>query len=318
MNKILIGDVYDVLPKLPRGSVDCCITSPPYFKLRDYDHPHQIGTEDTPEQFVHRLMHAFRMVRDVLRDDGTLWIVIGDTWNTYPGNRGRSNGINKNSDRARPAAAPGSGLTVKGLKNKDMIGIPWMLAFALRADGWYLRSDIIWAKPNPMPGSYRDRPTYSHEHILLLSKSAQYHCDMKAIAEPSKTNDPRRPYGARGAWKVDGRSANQRHGGEPRTAGDPTKRNKRDVWSVPVKPYQGEGEHPATYSEELITPCILAGSRSGGIVLDPFVGSGTTSAAAKRLGRQSIGIELNASYAAAARKRISTTPVGNLGSDGPR
>jgi DNA modification methylase len=317
MNVIEFGDCRDTMRRWASEGVKAqmCVTSPPYFGLRSYlpddspDKPLEIGLEETPDQYIQRMVEVFRCVRDVLADDGTLWLNIGDSYNAYNGNRGRSTLFQKATDEALPKLPKGAGLTVPDLKNKDLIGIPWMLAFALRADGWYLRQDIIWHKSNPMPESVTDRCTKAHEYIFLLSKSSQYHYDHAAIAEPAVT-------------PIDGRGSTEERKmlGHPSRYGDtesmaargndftmpsisarPFGRNRRSVWSVNVKPYHGA--HFATFPEELIEPCIMAGSRVGDIVLDPFMGSGTTAQVAQDLGRQYIGCELNPAYKALQDKR---------------
>jgi DNA modification methylase len=272
---ILTGCCLSVLMTLPEKSVNACVTSPPYYGLRDYGVAGQLGLEPTPEAYVANMVKVFREVRRVLRDDGTLWLNIGDSY---------ANGG-------------------AGCKPKDLMGTPWMLAFALRADGWYLRSDIIWHKPNCMPESASDRPTKSHEYIFLLSKNAIYYYDNEAIKEDAAyPNDKRRPLGSKGAWQMDGRTQGENGGGKPYDH-DTSKRNKRTVWTVTAK--SCKEAHFATYPPELIKPCILASCPLGGIVLDPFFGAGTTGLVAKRLGRSCIGIELNQEYAAIAHKRLS-------------
>ena len=265
---LVLGDCRNVLPTLPAGSVHCCVTSPPYFGLRDYGHENQIGLERTPEAFVQELVEVFRGVRRVLRDDGTLWLNLGDSYNAYNANRGASTSISDwTAGRGHPTHR--RGLTTPTLKNKDLIGIPWRVAFALQADGWYLRQDIIWHKPNPMPESVRDRCTKAHEYLFLLSKGARYHFDSEAIKEPA----------TKGAT-----------------------RNRRSVWSVTTKPFKGA--HFATFPPDLIEPCILAGCPAGGTVLDPFMGSGTTAAVSLQHGRQFVGVELSPEYLELARRRV--------------
>lgn len=292
--QILQGDCLDVLKTLPDESVDCCITSPPYYGLRDYGVDGQIGLEETPEEYVNRLVTVFHEVKRVLKEDGTLWLNIGDS---YAGNCSRTS-----TGRA------GMGLEREGIysrkdaKSKDLIGIPWMLAFALRADGWYLRQDIIWAKPNPMPESVKDRCTKSHEYLFLLSKSQKYYFDYEAIQEDSLCKDD--PRNGEGRIAYDGKrtEGTDKHAQQSFvTVND--KRNKRDVWMIPVQPTKEA--HFATYPEALVEPCLLAGSRPGGVVLDPFFGSGTTGRVAMRHGRDYIGIELNPEYIEIAKKRTS-------------
>lgn len=268
-----VGDCLTVMRGMAEGSVDCCVTSPPYFRLRDYGTEEQIGREDTPEAYIDRLVGVFREVRRLLKDDGTLWLNIGDTYAT--------------------TAMPG------GIKAKDMIGIPWMLAFALRADGWYLRQDCIWFKPNPMPEPSRDRCTRAHEYLFLLAKSPTYRFDAEAIREPSA--NPERAGKVERSFSTSDPASSLRND-VGRTVVRTEWRNKRSVWSVPTKPFTGA--HFAVFPEDLIEPCILAGCPKGGTVLDPFAGSGTTGVVARRLGRRATLIEVNPDYAALARQRI--------------
>jgi DNA modification methylase len=280
------------------------VTSPPYFGLRDYGHEGQIGLEPTPEAYIAAMVEVFRCVRDVLADDGTLWVNIGDS---YARQGGKVSEQSRHWDGREhdPGAMHATRHVdnMPGYKPKDLIGIPWMLAFALRADGWYLRQDIIWHKPNPMPESVRDRCTKAHEYIFLLSKSERYYFDSHAIAEPAQY------------FGKDNRSGkgNIRYEGK-RTEGDAKAngqqsfvtinetRNKRSVWTVTTKPYKGA--HFATFPPDLIEPCILAGSRQGDVVLDPFMGSGTTAQVAVQHGRQYLGCELNPSYESLQRSRL--------------
>jgi DNA modification methylase len=287
---ILTGDALEQLKTIHDGSVNTCVTSPPYYGLRDYGVDGQIGLEETPEQYISKLVAVFREVRRVLWDDGTLWVNIGDS---YAGSGGAGNqfgqlekdGFNAYKQKELPTQC----------KPKDLIGIPWMLAFALRADGWYLRQDIIWAKPNPMPESVKDRCTKSHEYIFLLSKSKQYYYDADAIKELSAT-DPHIP----GNIKVDDSRNDADQMGK--IWGEDGMRNKRDVWTVTTKPYTEA--HFATFPQALIEPCILAGCPFDGTVIDPFTGSGTTGVTALQNGRNFIGIELNPKYVKMAEKRI--------------
>ena len=279
-----------------------CVTSPPYYGLRDYGgEDNQIGQEQSPEEFVEELVDVFRKVRDVLTDDGTLWLNIGDSYYNYRKDGCIPKQTFSESRQDLPKTTPRRSNKLVGYKDKDLIGIPWMLAFALRADGWYLRQDIIWHKPNPMPESVKDRCTKSHEYIFLLSKSKYYHYDNEAIKEPVKQD-----WGTRD--RTNGKYHNPGTGLQPHTGltKSYTKRNKRSVWSVNKKPYKGA--HFATYPPELIRPCILAGSERGDIILDPFLGSGTTAMVAKDLGRSYIGCELNEDYASFQSARISTIP----------
>lgn len=293
--KIIVGDNRETLKQLEAGSVQTCITSPPYWGLRDYGQDDQIGLEDSPEAFVEQLCLVFDEVWRVLADDGTLWLNLGDS---YAGNNSRA------SDNGRAGFGnEREGVFTKtgeGLKTKDLVGIPWRVAFALQARGWYLRSEIIWHKPNPMPESVTDRPTKSHEHIFLLTKSAKYFYDHEAIKEDALTEPQARDKNAEG-YQADYAGGDRFSKGE-RVFGADGKKNKRDVWSVPVRGYAGA--HFAVYPPELIEPCVLAGSRAGDTVLDPFSGSGTTGMVALRNGRNYIGCELNPEYAELSKQRI--------------
>lgn len=351
VNTVYCGDALQVLKTFPEQSIDCCVTSPPYYGLRDYgtgkwvggnpNCPHrrtskcsdktitghaqeslkgnvgdaiykrvcplcgavredkQIGLEETPEEYIKRLVGVFREVKRVLKDDGTLWLNIGDSyWGS--GSRGYDF-TDKLTDASKIQGGSQGTINLsnipklvgkyEGIKNKDLIGIPWMLAFALRNDGWYLRQDIIWHKPNPMPESVKDRCTKSHEYIFLLSKKPRYYFDHKAIQEKAST-------------QTNGQQNHSMH--ERRAEGLPDKtyvvKNKRDVWSVTTKPVKEA--HFATFPEELIEPCVLAGSRKEGIVLDPFFGSGTTGIVATKFNRKYVGIELNPEYIEISNKRV--------------
>lgn len=311
---ILIGDAFEQLKALPDGIVNTCVTSPPYFGLRDYGVDGQIGLEATPEQFIQRLVAVFQEVRRVLRDDGTLWVNIGDSYSgsrkggaTHPDNAGNyMQGTNRGLIGKTAVTSVGWG---EECKPKDLIGIPWMLAFALRADGWYLRQDIIWAKPNPMPESVRDRCTKSHEYIFLLSKSKQYYYDNDAIAEPIAESTIAFAGGKNGWGKSNPNHATPTgvHGPSARGEGrcgesENGLRNKRSVWTIATKPFKGS--HFAVFPPDLIEPCILAGSPVDGIVLDPFTGSGTTGVVALKNRRNFVGTELNPKYVEMAKKRI--------------
>ena len=263
---ILFGDCRETLSQIDE-KVRMCVTSPPYYGLRNYgDESNQIGQEDTPEEYIQNLVNIFRSVRNCLSDDGTLWVNIGDSYYNYRPGKGQA--LVKQTMSATKQDLPDKcarrGNKLEGLKEKDLIGIPWMLAFALRADGWYLRQDIIWNKSNPMPESVRDRCTKSHEYMFLLSKSQNYYFDVDVIKEPT--------------------------------------RRKRSVWNVSTKPYKGS--HFAVFPPELITPCILASSEENDIILDPFIGSGTTAMVAKELGRYYIGCELHEDYGNLIKNRI--------------
>lgn len=349
--RIIIGDTREQMKLLPSNSVHCVVTSPPYWGLRDYGVDGQIGLEGTPQQFIAEIVDLFREVRRVLRDDGTLWFNMGDS---YAGSGRGGNPTEASStlegsqesqkasmvkrtrgsqvpagfhEDARLAGAIGRAWVPPpfGLKQKDLVGMPWRCAFALQADGWYLRQDIIWSKPNPMPESIGDRCTKAHEYVFLLSKSARYFYDADAIAEDASPNTHSRVAkipagwetgaGTHGSYHRDGRAA----GVSPKSAGEETnirakvsfhasttgrveKRNKRSVWTVPTSPFAEA--HFATFPPALIEPCILAGCPEGGVVLDPFGGAGTTGLVADRLQRDAILIELNPEYAAMARRRI--------------
>ena len=263
---ILFGDCRETLSQIDE-KVRMCVTSPPYYGLRNYgDESNQIGQEDTPEEYIQNLVDIFRSVRNCLSDDGTLWVNIGDSYYNYRPGKGQAlvqQSVSK-SKQDLPDKCARRGNKLEGLKEKDLIGIPWMLAFALRADGWYLRQDIIWHKSNPMPESVRDRCTKSHEYMFLLSKSQNYYFDVDVIKEPT--------------------------------------RRKRSVWNVSTKPYKGS--HFAVFPPELITPCILASSEENDIILDPFIGSGTTAMVAKELGRYYIGCELHEDYGNLIQERM--------------
>lgn len=298
---IFCGDAVEQLRMLCAESVHCCVTSPPYFNLRDYDTPGQLGREAAPEEYVEKLVEVFREVQRVLRPDGTLWLNIGDSY-TSGGRKTRD------YDKKLPARSAGQRpQTPPGMKPKDLMGIPWMVAFALRADGWYLRQDIIWHKPNAMPEGVKDRCTKSHEYIFLLSKSPRYYFDADAIREPfatPKRAGERRSYRPGCASSFDMRYGHMEQRGN--FAGlplNPAGRNKRDVWSVSTG--GSKSIHFAVFPETLIEPCVLAGSPEGGVVLDPFMGSGTTGVVAKRLKRNFIGIDINPDYCAMASERIA-------------
>jgi len=276
--QIKIGNCLEVLITLPNASVNCCITSPPYFGLRDYGHPKQIGLEQSLDEYVENLVEVFRQVRRVLRKDGTIWVVLGDTYNAFNGNRGRSKSYHAHTDEAFPLLPKGHGLTEKSLGNKQLLGVPWRVAFALQADGWILRQDIIWKKTNPMPSSVSDRCTTAHEYIFLFSKYKRYHFDIEAMKESATSAD-----------------------------GTNGKRTRRSVWTVPTRPFKDA--HFATFPPDLIRPCILAGCPKGGVVLDPFGGSGTTGQVALEEGRKAIIIEINPAYKKLIKARIKEIPT---------
>lgn len=295
---VMVGDCLAALSTIPDRSVNCCVTSPPYYGLRDYGVDGQIGLEESPDAYVARLVEVFREVRRVLTDDGTLWLNIGDSYSRdprkgqhKPGHSGMQAYI---YDHGNGRAS--STLIGDGLKEKDLIGIPWMLAFALRADGWYLRQDIIWNKPNPMPESVTDRCTKAHEYLFLLSKSERYFYDHIAIKEPAVKGH------ARSTFNTGKTAEHQLNRSSDKERVEDGMRNRRSVWTVTPKPYKGA--HFAVYPPELIEPCILAGCPEGGTVLDPFGGSGTTGGVALKHGRNAVLCELNGDYAALMPARI--------------
>jgi DNA modification methylase len=308
--QIIEGDCRDVLATLPDQSVHCCVTSPPYFGLRDYGVDGQIGLEPTPNEFVAELVAVFREMRRVLRDDGTLWLNLGDSYvTTPPGNKSKPKDVDglygrrqdmqigHGEDRDAIWACGKS----SGLPHKNLLGMPWRVAFALQADGWYLRQDIIWHKPNPMPESVTDRCTKAHEYVFLLSKSARYFYDQAAIAEPVAPSTIERlaqdVENQQGSDRVPGKT-----NGTMRAVGSDT-RNARSVWTIATQPFKEA--HFATFPPDLAERCIKAGSPVGGTVLDPFGGAGTTGLVADRLQRNAVLIELNPAYADIARRRIA-------------
>jgi DNA modification methylase len=325
--QILVGDVRQTLSTLPEKSVQCCVTSPPYFGLRDYGVDGQIGLEPTPDEFVAQLVAVFREVRRVLRDDGTLWLNLGDSYASSPASGGAQSsamtgGEHKRTPVARAYRRP------EGLKPKDLIGIPWRVAFALQADGWWLRQDIIWHKPNPMPESVTDRCTKAHEYVFLLSKAGRYYFDSEAMQEravgqsahdltgqgyaapgqtPNRGNRSKRDSfkreGSKRAEVIPGQTVGTHRPDRVESEHNLFTRNKRSVWTVATRPYKGA--HFATFPPALIEPCILAGAPFGGVVLDPFLGSGTTAAVAVSEGRHAIGCELNPEYVTLAQQRIA-------------
>ena len=301
MNKILFGDCRETLKTID-VKARMCVTSPPYYGLRNYgNEDRQIGMEQTPEEYIEQLVDVFRSVRDVLTDDGTLWLNIGDTYYNYRSDGNYPKQTVSRTKQDLPDFSPVRGNKLHNLKSKDLIGIPWMLAFALRADGWWLRQDIIWNKPNPMPESVKDRCTKSHEYIFLLSKSKQYFYDNEAIKEPVKQD-----WGTRD--RTNGKYHNPGSGLAPHSGLSKSydRKNKRSVWTVTNKPYKGA--HFACFPPDLIEPCILAGSEENDIVLDPFMGSGTTAMVAKKHNRNYIGCELNEDYASLQTDRIDSIP----------
>jgi DNA modification methylase len=306
--RILVGDVRTRLAALEDGSVRCVVTSPPYWGLRDYGRDGQIGLEQTPEEFVGELVAVFREVRRVLADDGTLWLNLGDSYaaarggthqpaETLAGGRGGYTDAGERVNRSRhDGYNPSRNARSIGLKHKDLVGIPWRVAFALQADGWYLRQDIIWSKPNPMPESVTDRCTKAHEYVFLLTKSPRYYYDKDAVSEEYADATVKRGKSIRQV-SADG-TVTTRGNGEPVEG----RRNRRSVWTVATKPFRGA--HFAVMPEPLVEPCVLAGSAEGDLVLDPFAGSGTVGVVALRHGRNFVGVELNADYAKVAQDRI--------------
>ncbi len=326
---IICGDALFELRELPGESVNCCVTSPPYWGLRDYGIPGQLGLEKSLEEYVAKMVEVFREVRRVLRSDGTLWLNLGDSYNAYNGNAGPNSGFSAGAacDTERPNLKTGHGLRTRGLKPKDLVGMPWRVAFALQSDGWWLRQDIIWHKPNPMPESVRDRCTKAHEYIFMLSKSARYYYDALAIKEPMaditywRLTQPRFE-DQKGGPKDPGtgnrshrKTLNNQHEKLVRQEKWKSRfegykewkktnggRNLRSVWTVAAKPFPGA--HFATFPPEIPARCIEAGCPVGGVVLDPFFGAGTTGMVAKELGRDFIGIEINPKYVMMAEIRI--------------
>lgn len=285
------------LKELPDRSIHCCVTSPPYWGLRDYGTSDQLGLEETPQEYVDNMVKLFRQVRRVLKDDGTLWLNLGDS---YSGSgKGPSKSINQEHHHLEHTH---SKIVPQGIKPKDLIGIPWMVAFALQADGWYLRQDIIWHKPNPMPESVTDRCTKSHEYIFLLTKSARYYYDVDAIKEPMAESSIGRLNQDIESQTGTTRAVGKTNGNLKAVGDIDGGRNKRSVWTVTTKPYKEA--HFAVYPEKLIEPCIKAGCPKGGTVLDPFMGAGTTGLVAKKLSRHYVGYELNPEYIKIAEKRI--------------
>lgn len=309
MWSVLEGDVREVLDTIEPETVQTVVTSPPYWQLRDYGVKGQIGLEGTPEEYVETLVDVFRALRRVLRPDGTLWLNLGDTY--IGGRSGRIGTSALTSHRNHTAAraaweACGSGhlhREAPGLKPKDLVGIPWRVAFGLQADGWWLRSDVIWHKPSAMPEAVRDRPTRAHEYVFMLSKSAKYFYDAMAVAEPfTSPRAARSKAAAQRAFSRRRRVAPENRQDVCKIAEDdlPVSRNRRSVWTVPQEPVSDA--HFATFPRALVRPCVLAGCPEGGLVLDPFAGRCTTGAVAIELGRQFVGVELNPKYAAMGRR----------------
>ncbi|MBN5514129.1 site-specific DNA-methyltransferase [Pseudomonas aeruginosa] len=304
-HEIRVGDCLDALRAMPDQSFHCCITSPPYFGLRDYGMAGQIGLEQTPAEFVTRLVEVFREVRRVLRDDGTLWVNMGDSYaGGGGGNYSKSVKQTGHGEHITNVRNRGSWLDSAGVKAKDLMGIPWRLAFALQDDGWYLRQDIIWHKPNPMPESVRDRCTKAHEYVFMLSKSPRYYYDHEAVKEDAVSDHP-----SGNGFKRDARESYKNldgtaRGNDEQWTGVGGKRNRRSVWTVPTAGFKGA--HFATFPPDLIRPCVLAGAPRGGLVLDPFGGAGTTALVAMQEGRRSVLLELNPEYASIARHRLAS------------
>lgn len=302
-NIILPGDCIESLKTLPDAIVNTCVTSPPYYKLRDYGEEDQIGQEETPQQYIDKMVEVFSQVRRVLRDDGTLWLNLGDTYN---GNKiGSTNGLYKNGavDKTKQYATTRSfqKKSWDKMKPKNLMGIPWRVAMALQEDGWYLRQDIIWAKTNSMPEPVKDRCTKSHEYIFLMSKNSDYYFDYKAIRERSVSKTDKKIVSPAGVEKNPNKPSS--HSGD--SPMDDGFRHKRSVWNVNINAKNYEGTHFAVYPEELIVPCILAGSPEGGVVLDPFFGAGTSGVVALKNNRTYIGCELNPDYIEVAKNRLA-------------
>jgi len=297
-SRIIFGDCRETMRQWAKDGVKAqmCVTSPPYFSLRDYGVEGQMGLEQTPEQYVAAMVEVFSCVWDVLEDDGVLWLNIGDS---YAGSgKGPAGNLGKTHNERQMSHTKATKLMPDGCKPKDLIGIPWMLAFALRASGWYLRQDIVWSKPNPMPESVKDRCTKSHEYIFMFSKQPKYYFDNEAIKTPVKQD-----FGTRN--REDGKYHNEGSGLQPHSGLEKSyaMANKRSVWTVTTKPFKGA--HFATFPPELIEPCILAGSKRGDLILDPFIGSGTTAGVAVKHGRGYLGCELNEEYGKLHKDRIS-------------
>lgn len=317
-SQIICGNALDVLATLPSGSAHCCVTSPPYFGLRRYSNDcNEIGAEATYPEYIDNLVGVFREVRRVLRDDGTLWLVLGDCYATGAGKVGRcpGGGYQGATWAKKGPSTPANRLPQPKLKPKDLIGIPWRVAFALQDEGWYLRSDVVWQKRNPVPESIRDRPTRSHEFVFLLSKSKRYYYDYIAVREPATTihNNGVRDSGGTinpnqgkrqpkfGGTKYPGAAGSATYSGNEYTPNG--FRNRRDVWTVTTS--RTREKHFATFPPDLIRPCIIAGCPPGGVVLDPFFGAGTTGLVAIQEGRRFIGIDLNPDYCRIAEERIA-------------
>ena len=326
-HKIILGDCIAGMKTMPDGCVQTCITSPPYFGLRNYQGgTEEIGQEQTPESYIQKMVEVFREVRRILRDDGTVWLNLGDSYAHNVKEHNTKSDKQSSNRGTKEFLTPHRNFEGVGIKTKDMIGIPWRVAFALQADGWYLRQDIIWNKPNPMPESVTDRCTKSHEYIFLLSKKSHYYFDHEAIREPAAESSAARMLrGVSDTHKnvngAPGQTAHSMNKPRPRQFGakvqegtkrgdvgntfvDTGKRNKRSVWTVTTKPFRGA--HFATFPKDLIEPCVLAGCPVGGTVFDPFTGSGTTAIVSLKHNRNFIGTELNEDYIKIAEDRIRT------------
>ena len=294
---IIQGDAAKSLKALADDSIECCVTSPPYWGLRDYGIDGQLGLEQSPDEYVAKMVEVFAEVRRVLRNDGTLWLNLGDSYNA-----GRDGGHPGGSKQWKPNEVKyqgRSGANAPGLKHKDLVGVPWRVAFALQADGWYLRSDIIWHKPNPMPESVTDRPTKSHEYVFLMTRSEKYFYDAEAVREADQRSDPPRKASTRP--ERSGAVFPPHRGLRSATGRNGRGRNRRSVWTIPVA--SGRGRHFATFPPALVEICVLAGCPQGGTVLDPFAGSGTVGEVAEGLERSSVLIELNPEYVSMIKRR---------------
>lgn len=298
--RLIVGDAAEQLSRRPSHSIHCCVTSPPYWQMRDYGVEGQIGLEPSLPKYLEKLVHVFREVRRVLRPDGTLWLNLGDThlstWPKVTANIGDLTRASRLSPKVPAERASAH------LKPKDLAGIPWRVALALQADGWYLRSDIIWHKPNPLPESIKDRPTRAHEYLFLFSRSPRYYYNADAIREPHQHESYRKAQSPWSGPRFQNHPSRGAQNLKPAKMLHPKGKNRRSVWTIPVQGFKGQ--HFSTFPEKLVEPCILAGSPVGGTVLDPFLGTGTTALVALRLGRKAIGIEINPDYVRIARDRV--------------
>ena len=309
--KIITGNVLDKVKNLKDKSIQTVVTSPPYWGLRDYGIDEQLGLEETVEEYVSNLVELFELIKGKLKDDGTVWLNLGDSYSSHKDCKSVGQTLAKGTSRedahiiekGKSVSRNSKLLKQQGLKNKDLIGVPWRVAFALQSAGWYLRQDIIWAKPNPMPESVTDRCTKSHEYVFLLTKNARYYFDNKAIKEPVSEGTVKRLLQKTLATQKGSSRVPFKTNGNMKAVGDTDLRNKRDVWTITTKPFKGA--HFAVMPEALVEPCILAGSKVGDLVLDPFAGSGTVGVVSKRYKRNFIGIELNPDYVKIAEERIA-------------